>query len=98
MFFILLLNGDFCHVLHVTLCGMVEFQCLGFLPFVITDFNTILSTIRDWLQSDRMIHMVSRSVSPILLLFCRSPSSQSSFVFHEMKLIALMLFGMRLLQ
>jgi len=40
---------DFCYVLHVTLCGMVEFHCLGFLPFVITDFNTILSTVHDWL-------------------------------------------------
>jgi hypothetical protein len=33
----IMLNGDFCHVLHVTLCGVVEFQCLVFLPFVIID-------------------------------------------------------------
>jgi hypothetical protein len=36
--------------------------------------------------------MASRLVFCILL-FCRSPSTQSSLVFHEMKLIAFVLFG-----
>ena len=36
----IVLSGDLCHVLHVTLCGMVEFQCLGFLPLVVTNLIT----------------------------------------------------------
>ena len=89
---LLLPHGCFPNVsIHTDLHSRVT--CLGYQPFVITDFITFC----DWFHQLRVGPRGWWVTFPTLLILGRLLSAQLGCLFHEVRFIAVMLYGMRLL-